>query len=264
MMGPNKPERGNSDHGGDEFLDWNEIEGTFEGRSFPSESEWMNLPAPPIADDFVARTLAALRETARHETDQHGTNLRSDQPEVATEGAAEGTVVGHLLTPDLLAAFKAPEPSKDFVARTLQAVQDDRRSRWRDLLAKYVAPEPSPEFVARTLRALANDGNLSPRPAARSGAHAPWGVVRSSLSKPWFLSLMALAAALFVVVILQPTTPAPFEQRVADSARPSLASTYAANPLPAVLAALESSDDPEALPSGGASGMWLLLHREGR
>ncbi len=32
MMGPNKPERGNSDHGGDEFLDWNEIEGTFEGR----------------------------------------------------------------------------------------------------------------------------------------------------------------------------------------------------------------------------------------
>jgi hypothetical protein len=264
MMGPNKPERGNSDHGGDEFLDWNEIEGTFEGRSFPSESEWMDLPAPPIADDFVARTLAALRETARHETDQHGTNLRSDQPEVATEGAAEGTVVGHLLTPDLLAAFKAPEPSKDFVARTLQAVQDDRRSRWRDLLAKYVAPEPSPEFVARTLRALANDGNLSPRPAARSGAHARWG-----------------HRAQFVVQTLVPVADGPGGGAVrrgdpaahhAGPLRTTCRRFGAAvpglhlrrQPLPAVLAALESSDDPEALPSGGASGMWLLLHREGR
>lgn len=263
-MGPNRPL-----HGDDEFLEWNEIEGTFEGRAFPGESEWMNLPAPPIADDFVARTLAALRATAQpetnlHDTDWHDKNRASDQPAPANEGAAEGNVVGHLLTPDLLAAFKAPEPTEDFVARTLRAVQNDRRSRWRDLLAKYVAPEPSPEFVARTLRALADDGNRSPRPAARAGAPARWGVVRSSLSKPWFLSLVALAAALLVVVILQPNKPPPLEQRVADAARPSLASTYAANPLPAVLAALEASDDPEALPSGGASGRWLLLHREGR
>jgi hypothetical protein len=266
---------------GNNFESWNEAEGTFEGRAFPSEAEWLDLPAPPIADDFVARTLAALRVDA--DRDERGAPEGSTGEvglatvgqgtvglatvglaEHGADGAADGAIVGHLLTPDILAAFKAPDPSKDFVARTLQAVQDDRRSRWRELLAKYVAPEPSSEFVVRTLRALANDAGPARRNSARATANNRWGVVRSSLSRPWFLSLVALAAAVTVVVILQPSNPAPLEQRVADSARASLASTYSATPLPAVLASLELSQDPDSLPSGGPDGMWLLLHREGR
>lgn len=104
-------------------MSFDEQNQTYEGREFPSESEWLELEPPadlPISDDFVARTLTALRDPA----------------------------------PQQLATFAAPAPSADFVDRTMAALHVDRRRRWRELLARYVVPEPSGEFVTRTLRAL--------------------------------------------------------------------------------------------------------------
>ncbi len=215
---------------------------TCEGRAFPSEAEWLDLPPPPFAEDFVARTMAALQQD------------REPVSEIA----------GHLLTAPQLAAFTAPEPSADFVARTLRAIQDDRRARWQELLAKYVSPEPSPEFVAQTLRALAADrpsGALhgDPQGWTPSGPRTVWR--RRWL--PLLAAITTIAASVAVIVHWVEPSP-PFEQQLADAVRPSFAHGYAATPLPAVLGSLERAASPEALPAGGADGMWILLHRKPR
>ena len=100
---------------------FNERDGTYDGRSFPDESEWLELELPQherelCSADFVDRTLAALHDPTSAQLD----------------------------------SFAPPTPSADFVDRTVDAVQRDRRAHWRELLARYVAPEPSPAFVART------------------------------------------------------------------------------------------------------------------
>lgn len=229
---------------------WDEARGTFEGRAFPNEAEWLSLPAPPVADDFVARTLAALQQD------------RAAEPAAASEPAAAdagGGVAGHLLTPDLLRHFAPPEPTADFVARTLRAVQDDRRTRWRELLARHVAPEPTPEFVARTLRALADD-RPGPTTVRRAGR---WSLGRWSAAR-WLPPLLLAAATVAALVLLQARPAAPLEQRLAAAARPSSALAYAATPLAAVFGAAAEAAEPRALSSAGADGMWLLLHRRGR
>lgn len=53
----------------------------------------------------------------------------------------------------LLAAYRVPEPSADFVARTATAVHE-ANSRWQRTLAGYRVPRPSRDFVERTLAAL--------------------------------------------------------------------------------------------------------------
>ena len=231
-------------HDDDRNREPNEPEGTCEGRPFPSEAEWLELPPPPFAGDFVARTLAALRQDREPSADGP-----RDEP------------AGHLLSADQLAAFEVPEPSVDFVARTLRAVQEDRRARWQELLAKYVSPEPSPEFVARTLRALAAD-----QPRGVEGGHGSPRRLRT-LTQRWWLPLLAtvatIAASIAVLVRWSEPSP-PFEQRLADASRPSFAHGYAASPLPAVLGNLAHDASPEALPTGGADGMWIRLHRTPR
>lgn len=117
-------------------------DGTFEGRRFPDESEWLESELPAdleISADFVDRTVAAVRA-----------------PDA-----------------DTLANFEAPEPSSDFVDRTMAALQQDRRARWRELLARYVVPEPSREFVDRTLRALDVE-TMSPEAAPRPSWLRTW------------------------------------------------------------------------------------------
>jgi len=216
----------------DTGFDFDEGAGTFEGRHFPSETEWLSLPGPPITADFVERTMAALREgPAWHENGSAGE-------------------AGDPVTADLLAAFAAPPPTRDFAARTLRALQDDRAARWRELLARYVAPDPSPDFVARTLAALARPADTAdPRPLPRRTA----GV--------WAWPLLMLAALAAVVVLLQEPIRAPVELRIAEQVRPALAHAYAASPLPAVLAEIDRQQDPDALPNGEADGMWLLQRR---
>ena len=235
---------------------WDEARGTFEGRAFPSEPEWLALPTPPVADDFVARTLAALQQ------DRAAGMPAAGEPPAAdgeTDTNTGGAVAGHLLTPNLLRHFAPPEPTTDFVARTLRAVQDDRRARWRELLARHVAPEPTPEFVARTLRALAND-HAAPSSARRAGTRSAtrWPTAR------WLPPLLLAAATVTALVLLQQPPAPPLEQRLAAAARPSSALAYAATPLAAVFGAAAETAEPRALSSGGADGMWLLLHRRGR
>lgn len=214
---------------------FDEAAGTFEGRAFPSEAEWLSLPSPPITADFVDRTVAAL----------HAGGAEEDTVLDASANAGEAS---DALTPERLAAFAAPAPTRDFAARTLRAVQADRTTHWRELLARYIAPDPSPDFVARTLAALLRrTDTVDPRPMARQGRN-----------RAWFSSLLLLAAAATVLVLLQEPPRAPVELRIAQQVRPALAHAYAASPLPAMLAGLDRQQDPDALPNGEADGMWLL------
>lgn len=215
-------------------------DGAFPGHEFPSEAEWLSLPVPEIAADFVDRTLAARQADPL----AHGDQAPDD---AAVHGDLD--LAGHLLTPHHLQAHTAPEPSADFVARTVRTVLADRQQRWREALAKYVAPEPSPAFVSKTLAALATDQPLrNPVPPARR-------------SPVWLWPLLAVAASVAAVLLLQERGPAPLEHRLAEAARPAWSVGYATSPLPAILAELERAEDPRSLPSGGADGLHLLLHR---
>jgi len=214
---------------------------------FPSEQEWLRLapPAELAADlppDFVARTVAAL--------------------------AAERQ--SQVLPRHQLEAFAPPTPATDFVAQTLQRVQQDRRERWRSLLAKHVAPEPGPQFVARTLRALAHE---------RASAVSAWPRRLSPHAAIW---MAAAAAALLLYFGLPPANPpaphtdptvavAPLGTERAEPPRqapaattdlperrlPMFAHAQSASPLPGLLVALEADLDPEALTSAAANGRWL-------
>ena len=199
----------------------------FEGRSFPDEGEWLELQlshdeeAELLSEDFVDRTMTALRDPG----------------------------------PEALAAFAPPAPSPDFVARTVAALQTDRRERWRELLARYVAPEPSPEFVARTLRAL-SQGGLAEGAGATS---APAPSRQPSLLRTWSLPLLAAAAVIAVLLWLPGEDGATLEIAATQSLPVALAPAYAASPLPALLVALDHDEDPYALPNSGGDGVWLLL-----
>jgi len=216
---------------------FDETAGTFEGRAFPGEAEWLDLPVPPITADFVERTIAALSG--------EGLAGRADSALRATNGEDR-------LTPAVLAAFAAPAPSRDFVQRTLHAVQEQRRSRWQELLARHVAPDPSPDFVARTLAALAR----------RDEQGDPHAAIRKHPLRLWIWPLLTIAAAAAVFLLLQRAPQPPIELRLAQQVRPAFAHAYASSPLPAVLAELDRRADPSAMPNGGADGIWLLQRRD--
>ncbi len=205
------------------------------GLPFPSESEWLDLPAPPaeeltIAPDFVERTLQALA--------------------AAGEGAPEP-----MLTADRLRAFAAPEPSPDFVADTLQALRQDKKARWRELLTRHIAPEPSPEFVARTLAALAADREV----AAQRGAGGSDRITRLHRWRLAAWPLLAVAAAAAVWLLLRPAPQPPIELRFAQQEPAAFAQAWSPSPLAAVLEAQNRAQDPYALAEGGPDGTWLLL-----
>jgi hypothetical protein len=223
----------------------------FDEHRFPSEAEWLQLGGPnpgnpadlEVSDDFVDRTLRALRSrgAGAHPSDG-GTELPAELP------------------PELLRAYVAPEPTIDFVTRTVSALRADRLAHWRELLARYVAPEPSPEFVARTLSAL----TAGRRPAATGGgdraesdtdAAALGG--RATLRRAW--PLLAIAAATLLWFLPWSSPPAPLELRVSQHEPAAFARSYAPTPLPAVLAVLGEAADPTALNDSGADGVWLLL-----
>ena len=230
-------------------VDFDEAAGTFEGRGFPSEAEWLSLPSPPISGDFVDRTIASLQEERAA--------LQQDRAAQRANGrGAPHEDAGEPLTPELLAAFEAPAPTRDFAARTLRAVQEDRTARWRELLSRYVAPDPSPDFVARTLAALARPADTDdPRPVRHRGAQ------HRGASGAWRWPLALVAAMAAVLVLLQEPARAPVELRIAQQVRPALAHAYAASPLPAVLAEFDRQQDPGAPPNGEADGLWLLRRR---
>jgi hypothetical protein len=224
---------------------------------FPSEAEWLQLPWPPTAaampaadaepggtgGDFVERTLQAL--AADQELERGLDELDRALPKL------------------LLSTYTAPAPSPQFVSRTLQALERDRRQHWQQLLARHVAPEPSPQFVARTLRALAAE-----RPAGAAGGlqarRALPGAAPHSRRR-WRWPLLALAAGAAIAAWqLAPrrATPLPFEQRVLAASSPAFAFHHGTSPLAAVVATAAARHEPMALASAGADGLWLALSEE--
>lgn len=239
----------------------------FDGHRFPSEAEWLQLGGPDagnpdagnpgagnpdagnpdasntaeleVSNDFVDRTLRAL---GRSTADAH-----------AGDGGPE-------LPAGLLRAHAAPEPTIDFVTRAVAAVRADRLAHWRELLARYVAPEPSPQFVARTLSAL----TAGRRPGESSGSDPATGQradgpVRRRAWQRRVWPLLAIAAATWLWFQPWSSARAPLELRVSQREQAAFAHSYAATPLPAVLASLSQAADPSALNDGGADGVWLLL-----
>lgn len=223
---------------------------------FPAEQDWLALQPPAeltevLPQDFVGRTLAALAAERREQ----------------------------VLPRHQLEAFGPPAPTADFVARTLQKLQQDRHERWRGLLAKYVAPEPDPRFVARTVRALAHE-----RPS-RTGT----GLGRWPAPARFWLPVAAAAAALLLYFGWDPlrspspaTSPSVAVDRAAGEQQtgtgatgtprnvakagpsrdlPEFAYPTTSSPLPSLLVALEAELDPEALPSAAANGRWLAEAR---
>ena len=239
---------------GDPFQDDRSEGEHIDGHRFPSEAEWLQLGGPnagnpnagntaelEVSNDFVDRTLHALRSRA---------------------AGAHPSDGGTELPAELLRAYATPEPTIDFVARTVSALRADRIAHWRELLARYVAPEPSPEFVARTLSALTagrrpGETNGSDRANYReAGRGRNWGF-RAWLPRAWPLLAIAAAALLWFLPWTAPRTP--LELRVSQHEPAAFARSYAATPLPAVLASLSQAADPGALTDSGADGVWLLL-----
>lgn len=197
------------------------------GVPFPSEGEWLDLPAPPaneltIAPDFVDRTLQA----------------------VAAAPTAEQELDRPLLDAVRRRAFAAPEPSPTFVDDTLAALRRDKTARWRELLTRHIAPEPSPEFVARTLDALRADV----QPVATKWA---WPLVGIAAGAAMWLAFGHRTETL--------GTAEPLELRLARASSPAFSHSYAVTPLPAVLSLVAHDDDPYALPDAVIDGPWIVL-----
>ncbi|MBL8729274.1 MAG: hypothetical protein JNM25_12630 [Planctomycetes bacterium] len=204
------------------------------GVPFPSEGEWLDLPAPPadeltIAPDFVDRTLQA----------------------VAAAPTAEQELDRPLLDAVRRRAFAAPEPSPTFVDDTLAALRRDKTARWRELLTRHIAPEPSPQFVARTLAALAAERGVGAADGDRIARLHRWRFAA------W--PLLAVAAAAMLWLLLSDRPQPPIELRFAQQEPAAFAHAYAATPMAAVLDARDRSFDPHALSAGGPDGTWLLL-----
>jgi hypothetical protein len=200
-------------------------------RPFPSEAEWLSLPLP----DEAARTGLPSPGFVDAVADAIAADAQLDR-DLAQAGLA--------LPRELLAAHTPPEPSPDFVARTLGALQDDRRARWQRLLARHVAPGPSPFFVARTLAALRNERQA---PAA-------------SGQRLWRLGLPAalLAAAATALLVFWPRESTPRFERQLLAQPAAFAHAVGPNALAPLLAWREGFADPTALPNVGADGLWLL------
>lgn len=108
---------------------------------FPPESTWLDASPPDIAPDFVGRTLARLRDVSL----------------VAPEARAahDERMLARLDLPrEVLDADVPPPASPGFVDGVLAGLRRQREEELTGALHAYRVPEPSPEFVARTLAAL--------------------------------------------------------------------------------------------------------------
>ena len=242
---------------------------------FPSEAEWLQLPWPPASDHSAPTdpdqppTGSAAADSDRNDSDQDDSDRsfveRTLQALAADQEFERGLdELDRALPKLLLSCYTAPAPSPQFVSRTLQALERDRRQHWQQLLARHVAPEPSPQFVARTLRALAAErtpgasGEAEPRRSLPIAGAAP----HSRRSWSWRWPLLALAAGTAIAAWqLAPRrpTPLPFEQRVLAASSPAFAFHHGTSPLAAVVATAAARHEPMALASAGADGLWLAL-----
>lgn len=238
------------------------------GLRFPGEHEWLDLPLPETGlqgSGIPETSLAGFG--AREFVDPAFVDRTMDALVDAGLAAPAPGTDDVALPPELLAAFASPDPSPDFVARTLAALQQDQARRVDDVLARYSAPEPSPEFVARTLAALAVDrGRVETGGAVPSQGPGPlpWSDARI---RRWPWAVLAVAAGALVWLglsnlrdrVLPSAQGAPFEVRLAHDESRAFAHGYATTPLGAVLTTIAHRNDPNALPDGDADAAWLLL-----
>ncbi len=212
------------------------------GRPFPAESEWLELSIPDDGPgegselpsrSFVDRVVQALHE------------------ERALDGALEA--LDRDLPRIVLQAHSPPPPSADFVARTLAAARQERRTHWQQLLARHVAPQPSPQFVEQTLAAL--------RQEAAVPHHRGRGPASSWRRLGW--PVLAAAAALVLWNALGRGTGTAFEVQIVQHAAPAYAHAWASGPTGVLRAQRADVDDPTALASGTPDGLWLAF-AEGR
>ncbi len=211
-------------------------------RRFPSETEWLDLPAPPAGEisaegkdrgGFADRVMGALR-------DERATDRELD-------------ALDRALPPEALAWFEAPAPGPTFVEDTMARLRRDRAQRVAETLSRYVSPEPAPAFVDRTMAALREEhGGRAAQPAAS----APRRAVPRRAVPGWAL-VSAAAAALLWLTRTEPAR-APLELRLADG-RPTAAS-YAASfsPMAAIAARVAADEEPDAIFDQPADGLWLL------
>jgi len=222
-------------------------------RRFPSEDEWLDLPAPDEASPSSEQTSFADRVMRAREEEQ--------------ELDAELQKLDAALPNDVLQHFAAPTPSTDFVDATVDVVMNDRRQRWQEMLSRYVAPEPSPAFVSRTLDALKDgDAGQTREAAARVAQPTAGNQVQGHPSHsnghpsrsnwPVFTLVAAAAAAIFWLLLTDAATP-PLELRMADQASPAVAYRTSSSPMSAILARVAHDEEPFALFDEPADGIWL-------
>lgn len=215
-----------------------------DGRPFPAESEWLDLsipdagPSPGEGSELPSRSFVDRVVQAIHEEralDRGLDALDRDLPRI------------------VLQAHTPPPPSSDFVARTLAAARQERRTHWQQLLARHVAPQPSPQFVEQTLAAL--------RQEATAPHHRGRGPASGWRRLGW--PVLAAAAALVLWNALGRGAGPSFEVQIVQHAAPAFAHAWASGPAGVVRAQRADLDDPTALASGTPDGLWLAF-AEGR
>lgn len=220
-------------------------------RRFPSEAEWLDLPAPDDAGSSSEQLSFTDRVMRAREEEQ--------------ELDAELQKLDAALPNDVLQQFKAPSPSTDFVANTVAVVMNDRRQRWQEMLSRHVAPEPSPAFVSRTLAALKDgEANQAAKPQApEAAARQPHTRDRNQRTNnpnrnnwPVFTLVAAAAAAIFWLLLTDVATP-PLELRMADQASPAVAYRTSSSPMSAILARVAHDEEPFSVFDEPADGIWL-------
>lgn len=243
-------------------------------RRFPSEDSWLDLPMPDLSDDSVGVPAA----DGPADADKAGDDAPFASPSTFADRVLKArqddleldeqiAELDRALPPEVLAQFRAPEPSASFVDRTVQKATEERRQRWQKMLSRYVAPEPSPEFVSKTLAALQEDGNARAATAGRPPEQlaqpevrrlqAPSDVQRRSQNRTVF-GLVAAAAAALVWVSLSGEVRPPLEVRLANQASPAVAYASSTSPMSAILAQVAEDEEPFAMFDEPADGLWLV------
>ena len=250
-------------------------------RRFPSEDTWLDLPMPNLQDDSpearspeapspeaatqaAASPEAATSQAATPTAPSNNTSFADRVMQARQEELELDSQIAELdqaLPNDLLQQFGVPAPSDSFVDKTVQKITTERRQRWQKILSRHVAPEPSAKFVSRTLAALQDGSNAAAggkQIAARTQLQAPPGGLAGRRQNWPVFGLVAAAAAALVWVALTGDIRQPLEIRLSDQASPAVAYASSTSPMSAILAQVAEDEEPFAMFSEPADGLWLV------
>ena len=142
-------------------MTWDEID----QQQWPELTEWAQLMPTRVSPDFVERTCQRVIE---------------DQQRIAEEAER----VDEIQFPErFFAAYGTPEPSVSFTARLMARMRAGEDPPLVRLMSIDSVPEPSQDFVERTLAALRVPRlrALPSPPAARLRILAPWAAAAAIL-----------------------------------------------------------------------------------